>query len=262
MYQIILTDAQDVGGVVLVIVDTSAAYFEGEEPNNNKQQAEHAQRLRTLADLQGGPCVLVNCHPVKNAAPDNLIPYGGGAFLNEVDGNLTCAISNAAIEVRWQGKFRGPDFEPLTFKVRSVTHERLKDSRGRLIPTVIAEHLSEIGQEEIAKVARSHEDQLLAAVERDGRGSQADLARRCGWTIKTGKQAGKPHKTLVGRTLDTFKKDKLITPDRGGHMLTEKGRKALAQGRTKAGSVVLQSGEPNQDPNQAEPLFSEPGSTH
>jgi hypothetical protein len=250
-YQTILADAQDVGGVVLVIIDTSQAYFEGDEPNNNKQQGEHAQRLRTLAELEGGPCVLVNCHPVKNAAADNLIPYGGGAFLNEVDGNLTCSISNTAIEVGWQGKFRGPDFETLAFKVRSVTHERLKTAKGRLIPTVIAEHLSEIAQEEITKVARSHEDQLLAEIERDGHGSWSDIARRCGWLLKT----GKPHKTMVRRALDTLKAQKLIAPDRDGWALTEKGRKALAQGRTKSGPVADQPNGPDQGPDQAGPLF-------
>ena len=76
--------------MVLVVIDTSAAYFEGDEPNNNAQQGVHAARLRTLIDLPGGPCVLALCHPIKNADRDNLIPYGGGAFLNEVDGNLTC----------------------------------------------------------------------------------------------------------------------------------------------------------------------------
>jgi hypothetical protein len=223
MRERILAEAQTVGGVALVIVDTSAAYFEGDDPNNNAQQAVHAGRLRTLTELPGGPCVVVNCHPVKNAAPDNLIPYGGGAFLNEVDGNLTCAIDGVAVEVGWQGKIRGPDFAPLTFRVRSVTHERLKDSRGRLIPTVIAEHLSETAQQEMAKVARSHEDQLLAEIDHNGHASRADYARSCGWALKT----GEPHKTLVNRTLAKLKDQKLITPDREGFALTEKGRKAL-----------------------------------
>jgi hypothetical protein len=220
----ILADAQEVGGVALVIVDTSAAYFEGDEPNNNAQQAKHARMLRSLVDLPGGPCVLVLCHPIKNAAPDNLIPYGGGAFLNEVDGNFTCAIDNSAIEVGWQGKFRGPDFAPLAFKVRTVTHERLKDSRGRLIPTVIAEHLSEIGQEEMAKVARGDEDRLLAEIARDGKASLAEYARRCDWKQRD----GSPYKTRVRRTLDELRRQKLITVDkRQGIELTEKGRKVL-----------------------------------
>jgi AAA domain/Bifunctional DNA primase/polymerase, N-terminal len=227
MRERIVAEAQAAGGVVLIIIDTSAAYYEDDDPNNNAQQAKHARRLRTLADLPGGPAVLVNCHPVKNAAADNLIPYGGGAFTNEVDGNLTCAIDNAAIEVSWQGKFRGPDFAPLAFKVRSVTHERLKDSKGRLIPTVIAEHLSEIGQEEMAKVARSHEDQLLAEIARDGKASLAELARRCGWFQRDGRT---PYKTQANRILAKLKKVKLVTVDeRDGIALTDKGAKAAAK---------------------------------
>jgi hypothetical protein len=253
MRELILAEAQLVGGVVLIIIDTSAAYFEGDEPNNNAQQVRHARMLRTLTKLPGGPCVLANCHPVKNAAADNLIPYGGGAFLNEVDGNLTCAIDNLAIEVSWQGKFRGSDFQPLAFKVRSVTHERLKDTRGRLVPTVIAEHLSEIAQQEMTKVARSHEDQLLVEIERDGTASRADYARRCGWMLKT----GEPHKTLVRRTLDTLKTQKLISPDRDGYNLTEKGRKALGSIRTSCRSDRAQPDGSDQTLVRAGPMTPE-----
>jgi hypothetical protein len=39
--------------------------------------------------MPGGPCVLVACHPPKNAGDDNLLPRGGGAFIAEMDGNLT-----------------------------------------------------------------------------------------------------------------------------------------------------------------------------
>jgi hypothetical protein len=231
MYDRLQADAEAVGGIALVIVDTSIAYFEGDEPNNNAQQANHARRLRTLTDLPGGPCVLVNTHPTKNAAPDNLTPYGGGAFLNEVDGNLTCSIDDLAVEVFWQGKFRGPDFQPLTFELfRGITHERLKDSKGRLIPTVIARHMSEIRQQEIAKIARSHEDQLLVELERDGRGSQADLARRCGWLM----DSGQPYKSRVKRTLKKLESQKLICPDRDGFAVTDKGRKAIGGGHEKA----------------------------
>ena len=74
----ILKELQVSGDVVLVIIDTSAAYFEGDEPNNNAQQIAHALMLRALVGLPGGPCVIANCHPVKNAAPDNLVPLWWG----------------------------------------------------------------------------------------------------------------------------------------------------------------------------------------
>jgi len=86
---------------------------------------------------------LICCHPTKNA--ENLVPHGGGSFLNEVDGNLTCKRDDLAVEVHWTGKFRGPDFAPLNFQLKLVTHERLKDTDGNLIQTVIARFLSDEG---------------------------------------------------------------------------------------------------------------------
>ena len=93
--------------VALITVDTSAAYFEGDDENSNTQQMAHAVMLRSLTEMPGGPCVLIPCHLVKNATDDNLIPRGGGAFLFEVDGNLTAKRDDLTVEVHWCGKFRG-----------------------------------------------------------------------------------------------------------------------------------------------------------
>jgi hypothetical protein len=211
------------GEVALVIIDTSAAYFEGDEANNNVQQGAHARMLRTLVHLPGGPCVLANCHPVKNAADDNLVPYGGGAFLNEVDGNLICGRNDTTAEIHWQGKFRGPDFASVPFQLKTVTHERLKDTRGRLLPTVIATHLSELGQEALANVARANEKRLLAEIERNGKATLAELARTLGWSMKN----GEPHKMMAKRGIDALKKHKLITAEHDGFTLTDKGKRVL-----------------------------------
>jgi hypothetical protein len=219
----IAQEIKDRGEVALVVIDTNAAFFEGDDENSNAQQGAHARRLRTLVKLPGGPCVLALCHPVKNAAPDNLIPRGGGAYIAEVDGNLTCAKDDTAVEVHWQGKFRGPDFAPLAFVLRTVTHERLKDSKGRLIPTVIAAHLSETGQEELANVARSNENKLLAELDRNGKASHAELAKALGWFMKN----GEPYKVMVRRCVDILKNHKLITVEHDGISLTGKGQKVL-----------------------------------
>ena len=186
MMERIRAEITAIGDVTLILIDTSAAYFEGENENDNRQAGQHARRLRALTTMPGGPCVLVACHPPKNAGDDNLQPRGGGAFLAEVDGNLTARKTDGIVELHWQGKFRGPDFAPVTFQLRTVTHERLKDSKGRLIPTVVAAHLSEAGQQEIEKAARSHGDQLLAALAepRNGRASHADLAKLLGWFMR------------------------------------------------------------------------------
>jgi hypothetical protein len=211
------------GGVALVVVDTSAAFFEGDDENSNVQAGAHARRFRGLVKLHEKPCVLVACHPIKSAADENLLPRGGGAFLAEVDGNLTCAKNDSTVDLHWQGKFRGPDFVPLTFQLRTVTHEPLKDSKGRLIPTVVAAHLSDLVAAELAATSRTNENRLLAALDGAESASLADLARMLGWF--TGD--GEPYKMMVSRTLKRLEKDRLVRLDRGTYTVTEKGKKAL-----------------------------------
>jgi hypothetical protein len=216
-----------IGEVSLIVVDTSAAFFEGDAENDNVQLGNHARLLRKLIDMPGSPCVIVACHPVKNATDDNLLPRGGGAFLAEVDGNLTARADEGSVELSTQGKFRGPDFAPLSFLLRTVTHERLKDSKDRLIPTVVASPLSEQGREEVAKVVRNREDELLAALTNPTNQtvSKTELARQLGWLMND----GKPYRVQVTRTLAALKADKLITFRRGRITLTKEGKKAAEE---------------------------------
>ena len=236
MKSLIHAEVAALGEIAFVVVDTSAAYFEGEDENDNKQAGDHGRLLRSLTELPGGPCVLVACHPPKNAADDNMQPRGGGAFLAEIDGNLTARRDDSAIEVHWQGKFRGPDFAPLSFQLRTVTHERLKDRKGRSLPTVVACPLSDAAQHAMATAARSREDALLQTVAANPAASQADLANQLGWRMRD----GRPYKVLVGRTLDALKKAKLITKDRDGITLTLEGKRAL-----KKGGKVAESADAN-----------------
>lgn len=112
---------------------------------------------------------------------------GGGAFIAEIDGNLTARGGDSSVELHWQKKFRGPDFAPIAFQLRTVTHELLKDTKGRLLPTVIAAALSEAAEEEIAKAARSKEDELLKVLSEHPTASQSELARRLDWKMRDGK---------------------------------------------------------------------------
>ena len=207
----------------LVVVDTSAAFFGGADENDNVQALQHALKLRALSTLPGGPTVLVACHPVKNAGPDNLLPRGGGAFLNEMDGNLTARKTNSLSEIHWQGKFRGPEFAPITLLLRTVTHERLKDSKGRLISTVVAEYVTDVAQAEMEAAARRDEDAVLALVQAHGKGPLAGFAVALGWYLKS----GEANRMKVKRALDSLKAEKLVVQERGGWVLTEKGEKAL-----------------------------------
>ena len=78
------------GNVGLVVIDTSAAMFQGEDENSNPQMLEHAKMQRKLCSLPGRPCVVALNHPTKVVpTPEQLLPRGGGGYLNEVDGNFT-----------------------------------------------------------------------------------------------------------------------------------------------------------------------------
>ena len=209
----------------MVIVDTGPTFFEGKDETENKQLGDHARMLRSLIDtIPGGPCVVANCHPTKNAQPDQLIPRGGGAFLAETDGNLTAAKTNSTVELHWQGKFRGPDFAPMYFLIRTVTHQDLKDSDGRLIPTVIAQHISEQAKEEIAEAAHQDEDAVLAFISTNAAASQASVATALGWKLYN----SEPNKMKAGRCIKALVKAKLIKLTRvGRYRLTPEGEKVL-----------------------------------
>jgi hypothetical protein len=161
---------------------------------------------------------------VKNAADDNLLPRGGGAYLNEVDGNLTVNHDDGVVQLHWQGKFRGPDFAPVAFHLRPVTHDRLKDSKGRLIPTVIAEYMSDMAVDEFKKITVSNEDTILKLLSVDGRLSYTDIAVRSGWSMRD----GKPNKSMAQRCVSRLKSAKLIRKTRAGYWtLTDAGEQEL-----------------------------------
>jgi hypothetical protein len=105
-------EAAKAGPFSLLIVDTSASYYSGNDENDNVALGNHARMLRTFVNLPGGPTILVTCHPTKNPDMANLLPRGGGAFLAEVDGNLVAIKdpNTMTVEVTTHGKFRGPDF--------------------------------------------------------------------------------------------------------------------------------------------------------
>jgi hypothetical protein len=214
----------------LIIIDTSAAYFDGDEENNNTQALAHAKRMRELTKLPGNPAVLACCHPVKNATEDNLLPRGGGAFLNEMDGNLTSRKNDLFIEMHWQGKFRGPEFSPMTFQLKIVTHPRLVDSKGRLMPTVVAVPLSEEGQMEMAALQEKDEDQVLLAIADNPRGSLAEYARTLGWALKD----QTPNKMRVQRATKALARHKLVTVFRNVWKLTPEGENEKKRIKAKA----------------------------
>jgi hypothetical protein len=228
----ITEEVERLDGVAMIVVDTSVAFFEGTDENSNTEALAHALLLRGLTGLAGRPCVIVNTHPVKNASDDNLLPRGGGSFLNEMDGNLTSVkVDDSTVRLHWQGKFRGPEFDPIMFTLERVTTAQLKDSKGKLIPTVIAKPLSDAEYRERREAAHSNEDMVLTAMLANEDASIADIAKACGWTYK----GGTPDKSKVQRTFKALENKKLIEKLHDSYVLTAKGKKAAKKSDTATG---------------------------
>jgi hypothetical protein len=220
----IRAEAEGIPDLSLVIVDTAAAYFKGDDGNSNAQMGEYARLLRQLSFLPGKPAVVVPSHPVKNAGKENLLPAGGGAFLNEVDGNLTLwGGAEKQTTLHWQGKFRGPEFEPLTFKLETHTSETVVNASGELMPSVVAVPVSDFESEAAAAKTESDENVLMGVIGMNKPLSVAQLAMKANFIGET----GQPQKSKVFNLCRRLLEDKLVELHRGKYRLTAKGRKEI-----------------------------------
>lgn len=205
-------EVEALGGVALVIVDTSAAYFncdDCKDENDNVQARNHAAMFRSLTLLNDGPTVLVLAHPPKNAKHDNLLPRGGGAFLNEVDGNFTVRKGDGLTEVHWQGKFRGPEFDPIWFELPTVGAIDLKDSKGRAIRTVIALPVSDEDRAAIEATQDQDAEAIRALMASTPNLSLMDMARALRWT----NAKDQPDKRRIQKGMDRLKRGGLVSID-------------------------------------------------
>ena len=212
----------------LVVVDTAAAYFEGDDENSNTQLGAYARQLRTLVNLPGSPCVLVLCHPTKKASADEMIPRGGSAFLAEVDGNIGAVRDGLIIRAGVVGKFRGSDAWSLRFELDVIRdHPLLRDTKGRFISTVIARPISEA----VAEAAEAHRATDWERVLRVLPGQNApgmrvtDIARRLVWFVKGDQK--QPATSKVDRALKSLQGEKLATAINKKWRLTAKGEREL-----------------------------------
>jgi hypothetical protein len=212
------------GEVSLIIIDTSAAYFLGNEELSNTQMGNYARMLRSLTTLPGGPCVLVLCHPIKRVEDvDQLLPRGGGAYLAEMDGNLTLwRKTDDMVELNYN-KMRGPGFQPIAFRLETIRTLSLVDNKGRRIPTVQAIAIDDAEEDQRADSAENDEDRVLAAMLSQPLNSLAGWAKQLTWVSET----GEPYKVKVHRIVERLAKQtpRLTQKVRGNRWkLTEEGK--------------------------------------
>jgi AAA domain len=231
MWSTIEADIRQNGDASLIVIDTSAAYFLGNEELSNTQMGGYARTQRRLTTLTGQPCVLVLCHPIKHVTEQSqLLPRGGGAYLAEVDGNLTLwRISDDVVELHYN-KMRGPGFQAMSFKLETIRSQKLVDQKGRQIKTVRAVAISQREEDQHESRAEEEEDCVLAAMLKlngENGGSFSSWANEIGWTT----ESGEAYKKKVERIVLSLekKKPRLTVKIRNRWCLTEEGKEVARQ---------------------------------
>ena len=109
----------------------------------------------------------------------------------------------------------------------TVTVEALKDSKGRLIPTVIARLISDKEEQDAAVKARTDEDDVLVYLHTKGKhdSSVAEVAEQLGWFFESGEDGWQADEAGVYGALEKLKKFKLVEIDRMGWILSPKDQK-------------------------------------
>ena len=203
--------------LVLVVIDTFAAYFDGDDENSNAQAIDFARVARKLTAFPSKPAVVMPAHPVKNATRGNLSPKGGSSLVNEVDGNLTLWNEGGIVTLHWQVKFRGAEFEPLSFELQRYETDLIRDAKGRRMPTILAKPMLQMRAMQIASENLSIEDKLLLSIHGNPALSLAERAV----------QVGVNHKQKVARLLIKLAEQKLIRKFRTNWELTKEGDRAV-----------------------------------
>ncbi|MGC1861905.1 MAG: AAA family ATPase [Methylocystis sp.] len=203
----------------LVIVDTLAAFFDGDNINDAVQGGQFMRRLRPLTQIAGLPSVLVAAHPVKNASEEALVPYGSGAILNEIDGNLTLWKNpqTGLVSLHWQGKLRGLEFEPVPFRFEIMGCPDILDAKGREVQLPTLRPASEQAAEDRQQAELDGDYSLLRAMLANPAAPQSEYAAAIGCS-----------KSSINRRLQRLAREKLVQQFLEKWSLTEKGKKCLS----------------------------------
>ncbi|MGO7570303.1 AAA family ATPase [Rhizobium ruizarguesonis] len=199
------------------IFDSLQAFFQGDDDNANMAMLDLALDFRDLtAAHPNRPVSLIVAHPVKNASKGNLLPRGGSAITNELDGNLTCWADNGIVELHNHGKFRGVPFDPIKMELAVVRPEGLLDARGDEMGCTI---IRALGPQREAEMTATGSERLIKvlAVIRDHPGiSQTAIATAVNVSRRT-----------VQKDIDTLRQRKWLREYEGKYAITKEGKIAL-----------------------------------
>ncbi|CAJ0869670.1 hypothetical protein AMST5_02158 [freshwater sediment metagenome] len=210
------------GPFKLIVIDTLASFFPGDNSNDNAQVMEFLRGVRPMSELKGSPAVVIAAHPVKNASEDNLVPYGGGAILNEVDGNLTMSLETGSrVMLHWQGKIRGVEFDPLSFELREITSALVRDTKGNPFKLPFLECSDQQKAADNVRAEGSRRIQVLTEIAKNPNQTHRQLCEKLSVV-----------KGTMSKWLKDFEARKWVTKTaREGYRITPKGKAELDSDR-------------------------------
>lgn len=213
---------EDGSAFTLIVIDTWQAFFDGKEPNNNAEAVSFTRRFRPLAKANGQPVVVVAAHPVKQARDDNLLPYGGGGTLNEIDGNFTLSLDETGLYCfHWLGKIRGLPFDPLHFRIDKLDSPDVVTVEGARVKMPVMFPVDQEAVEARGKALANRDEALLKALDANPGASMTALAAAAG-VARGG----------VNRSLKRLHKQKLVREQLGKWAVTNAGKEALKGAKT------------------------------
>ncbi len=211
----------------LLVIDTLQAAFTGDDSNNNDEVKKFILRYRAMRNLPGKPAVIIAAHPIKSATREQLVPYGGGSVLNEIDGNLALWLSGSICEMFKFRKWRGMDFGSKFFQLEGASNPAIRDTKGNILSLPVAKaRTPEQAAERQATEATKTESAaaaLLSAIAAQPQASLADLSVVMGMP-----------KATLGRRVKQLIDDKLLTDDGSKKTLTRRGLKIVATAKAEA----------------------------
>jgi len=213
------SDAGEHGDFKLICYDTFQAGFaaaDGAEFNDNAEVLKFVMRLRQLTEIVSTPPELVAFHPVKNAMEEDLIPYGGGSIINELDGNLTFWGPLNQLKL-YHNKLRGPEFDPKYFAIELKRCPHIADQKAQLIQLPVCAPLTEREMEDRKEASAETDMMLLKAVFYNPNGSIRE------WMDATGIRSI----SSASRALARLAKEKLLEHSIGKWTITPKGKRYL-----------------------------------
>ena len=204
----------------LILIDTWQAYFDGRDANNNAEAVSFTRRFRPLATSRGLPVVIIAAHPPKQAGDDNLLPYGGGGTLNEVDGNFTLRLDENGLYVfHWQGKIRGLPFDALHFKIERMDSPDVITVEGVRVQMPVMFPIAEADVEARQEAFAGRDLALLKAIAADPMGSERK------WSAATN-----INRRAIQSALNALKRDRLVTLKLKRWRLTKEGERIAKEG--------------------------------